>query len=639
MRRTISVLFLIALAVPALAVGKVTSDPNKPGAVAEAPAADLRTDAKLAQNVTYTAAKKTVSSIFADLAELTGVTLKAGRNNTDWQVRDRKMNIFAKDVPLNELMSSMARVMKFKWEISGKDGAWSYRLFMDRKSLLDAEGQRVREEQKAEEAQARKREKGLLQYAKLGNLSEADKAKLKTDSPFMYFVANSGMGGSMGAFFSESPGATEAIATGQKFEVNASSLSPAGQAGLAKSMQQMLEMEAKFGGGRGTKTVPDDMSSVTVQINHNLDMMKGFPQASMLLGEMAFKYKGGSMTVPFMDPDSTMVKMIGKALIQSEEQGRSMQDVMKEMGPEMMATVMKEIKAEVGGEAVVEHADDPALHEKITLEQPGSTLPDVEKALAEASKLAVVSDFFGGRGFPMGQVPAGESELKVVLDKIGDNYTYNWDKHGGVLELRDRNWFKKRAAQIPEAWLEAWRQELTKTGTIDIDGLAQIAALTQEQMSANVMGDDVLNSVIGSVYSAREILRLYGSLGSDQRPLLFADAGLSLRSLTQDQWAQAQKSIQARGGGTLDFNRQCSIAATRTEQGKAFGYKFVLLDASKTELSSWNMTTPSYTSPPPPKEAAPAKPADQPKPADATKSAPQASAGGDALGDSPPPAK
>ena len=616
----------VILSVPTLAIGKVTDDPNKPGA-AVAPAADLKGDPKLAQKVTYTASKKTVAAIFDDLANSTGVVLKAGRNAGDWQVRDRKMNIFAKDVPLNELMNSMARVMKFKWEISGQPGARSYRLFMDRRSLLDAEAQRAREEKRAEEALAKKRENGLLQYAKLGDLSPADKAKLKTENPFMYFVANSGMGNSMGSFFAESPGALEAISSGQKFELNASSLSPKAQAGLVQTMQQMIAMEQRFTGGNSNTKLPEalvggDMSGVSVLINHNLEMMQGMPQASMMLGEMRFQYKGGGMTLPMMDPDSAMTKLIGKALVQCEETGRPMDEVMKELGPEFVSAVTKQIKTDVGGEPLNEHPDDPALKKKIKMESTNRDLSEVQKALAEASKLAVVSDFFGSWSFPMGQIPAGELELEEALEKIGDNYTYNWDKRGGVIELRDRNWFKKRAAQIPEAWLDNWRNALSKNGTLEIDDLAQIAALTQEQITANLMGDDVLRHVIGRVYSGREVLRLYGSLDSHQRSLLFTAAGLPLRAITEDQWSQAEKSMQARGGGKLDLSRRCSILATRSQNGKIFTYKFALLDESKNELSSWNVVTPNYIAPEQPKEPTPAKPEEKkpveaPKPADA----------------------
>ena len=102
----------------AAAVGKITIDPNVPGA--ESSEDTPKPDTRVAQKITYQARKKTVLAILTDLTEMTGVTLKAGYNNKDWQVRDRKMNIFAEDVPLAHIMNSIARVMKFKWSKSGE---------------------------------------------------------------------------------------------------------------------------------------------------------------------------------------------------------------------------------------------------------------------------------------------------------------------------------------------------------------------------------------------------------------------------------------------------------------------------------------------------------------------------------------
>ena len=401
MRRTLLFLSLIALAAPALAVGKVTTDPNAPGA--PKPEEVATTDTRLARKTTYSAMQKTVSSILEDLTKSTGIVFKAGRNNNDLQVRDRKIIIFATDVPLSELMNSISRVMKFKWEKSGNNGEWTYRLYMDRKTLLDAEAQRVREEEKVEAEQAKKRADGFAQYSKLGNLSDADKAKLKTDNPFMYAIATSGsgMGFSMGTFFREVPLAANAIMSGQRLDMNGSALSPAAQASLLRSMQDMKSLESRFGGGRGSNPLPDDLASnmdrVSIKLNKTLEMMRG---TGMLLGDMTVSYDGSETTIPFWDPNSAIAKFIGKAMIQSEEQNRPMDEIMKERQGEFMAAVIGEVKASIGGEPLNEHPDDPALKNKVTLKPESNQLPDVEKALAEASKLAVVSDSFGWFGMP-----------------------------------------------------------------------------------------------------------------------------------------------------------------------------------------------------------------------------------------------
>ena len=108
-----------------------------------APESD-KADARLSQKVTYEARHKPVKVILVDLSKMTGVTLKAGQSGKDWQVRDRKMNIFAKDLPLSSLMNSIARVMKFRWSKSVKVDPPAYRMYMNRKELAAAQSAKNR---------------------------------------------------------------------------------------------------------------------------------------------------------------------------------------------------------------------------------------------------------------------------------------------------------------------------------------------------------------------------------------------------------------------------------------------------------------------------------------------------------------
>lgn len=137
-RKTIFFTFALLMIVcgSALASGKITVDPN--AGINRTQAEEWSADARLSQKVTYEARHKAVKTILADLTEMTGITFNAGYNKNDWQVRDRKMNIFAKDITIADLMSSIARVMKFKWSVNKDEAPWTYRLYMDRTTLVAA---------------------------------------------------------------------------------------------------------------------------------------------------------------------------------------------------------------------------------------------------------------------------------------------------------------------------------------------------------------------------------------------------------------------------------------------------------------------------------------------------------------------
>ena len=169
-----------------------------------------------------------------------------------------------------------------------------------------------------------------------------------------------------------------------------------------------------------------------------------------------------------------------------------------------------------------------------------------------------------------------EVEIKTLLDGIDRLCHYNWDKHGRIIEFRDRSWFAKRSAQIPEAWIEPWRREFVKTGTLDIGNLAQIAALTLEQVNINIAGDEILccsnqqeQSVLSTIGRNQDILRTYAAMSTDERAAVFSDGGLDLAGIEPNHRAEIAKPI-SRGPFNGDPSAQIVVVGERAAQGKQF---------------------------------------------------------------------
>lgn len=600
--KTIKLVALIALlAVPALAQ-KTVLDPNVTGGPKKVD--ESKPDTRLAQKLTYQAGRKTVSGILADLTKQTGVTLKAGINGQDWQVRDRKMNVFVKDVPLKELMNSIARVMKFQWASGGKGDQRTYRLFMDRKTLLDAEGLRMSDQERRDKELAGKRAKTLTDLANADQLSPTDLAKLKKDKPFAYLAVSSGIASGLGAFFKDSPEAMNALARGQQLTLSGAQLSGAGQSGLLRAVNGLSGIVASLGDQK--LAVPSDlaanMGKVSVQLNQHMDMIQSSPGAGMMLGEMSVKYGDKSFDLPLLDPDSKLANLMGKAVVKSQDENRPIQDVMKDMQGEMMTALMSEIRKEEAGEASSEHPDDPALDEKVKMKPEGTGLHQVQQALQEASTFSVVSDSFGQAFGGVGKLDvAGEKPIKDVLKAVSDTMLYNWEKHGKMLEFRDKEWYRKRAAQIPQAWIDGWRNTLKNTGTLDIADLAQIAALTPEQVSVNLADDEDLSRarVPWVAMGNRELLKFYGSLTEVQRAALMSKMGLNAGSLTQPQAALAEMLIGQKGLSLTQYADAPPVfSGTKTEHGKVIIYAFTLTSSTGDKLAETNLTVPEYREPP-----------------------------------------
>ena len=230
---------------PTIPLGKITVDPNAAGTRTAATEPEI--DTRLDQKITYEAKRKTVLKIVSDLSTISGVKFRAGYNADDWQVRDRKMNIFAKEVPLRDLMDSIARVMKFKWERTGEGEKTTYRLYMDRKTLLDAEAMKDRSDEQIADERAMQREKALNELINANGHSDNDLNQMKSDKPWSYMPASSGVAGALGKLISNYSALAEAIATGQEVSVDASGLSADGQQAVGDYYGKASDLSVRIG--------------------------------------------------------------------------------------------------------------------------------------------------------------------------------------------------------------------------------------------------------------------------------------------------------------------------------------------------------------------------------------------------------
>ena len=590
------------------AVGKITEDPNAPGAKPPAAVEEESGDKRLAQKVTYEAKRKSVLAILNDLAKLTGIAYKVGTNNQDWQVRDRRMNVFAKDVPLARLMSSIARVMKFKWSKSDDKEAPTYRLFMDRRAVLEEESKRIQEEQRYEKRQTERRQKALDSFARSASMSPDELAKLKTENPFLYICTESGLTGSVVGLFRESPAIADALSTGRRLTVSSGNLSPAAQQAILGVVNGMAGLEKRFGGNE--RPLPGGMADnpgrISLDINSHMDEARHSPGAGLMVGMIMMSYSGPgdenyNTGFPIIDPDSALSKVLGKALLRAEQEGKPMNDIGKEFEAELTKALVDDMKKDLPDEPKADQPPDPDLEKKIKLDKPGQQLDEVLGALAKAGDIAVASDSFGkSHGLP--GLMVNEGDLKTVLDKIGDAYLCGWEKHGPVVEFRDREWFQKRAQQLPEAWLEDWRSKLKKNGTLDLPDLARMGALTLEQFQMNIMSDDVLNVCISPVMQNRELLKLYSVLGDAQRQMAFTEAGLDLHSVGPDQWPAVEKAIGPRNASMLDnpdapLVFYCQVQPLKDDKRAHYSFRIEQSLPERREVT-WDVVTPQYTAKP-----------------------------------------
>lgn len=585
--------------------GVITVDPNTPGArSAVEDNSTLSADPRLAQKVTYEAQHKSLKVILDDLSQLTGVTFLAGYNSKDWQVRDRKMSIFVSDVALVDLMNSMSRVMKFEWSINQDLKPWTYRLCMDRSTLAAAEAERRQAEERYSQEIRGRRQKLVDSIMGSDSLSADDWEKLRDENPYMYELHQCGTDKLMQTLFKEIPGLLDSFVNVKRNIVPPTAdLSPEARKMLFSVIDKTRTM---YGNG---EPLPGDLQTKIMegkgQLNFEIiprDFTGWQRDQHVDFGGMgAYISHKWYQVVHFGDMGSKTMQLRAKADLSVLEDGVSPDDAGQKMDSQYgtaMAEDAKGIEDYLPLEPVIKHEDEPWMHEKIKMDVKKDRFADTLAALAKASGLPIVSDSFALTP-GSANIDGSERELGGIISALEQGYRYNWEKHGDIIEFRNREWFRKRGVQVPDEWIDKWRSGFRKTGYLSVDDYAQMAALSSEQIEENLMTDKVFGKVDmygWDLINYRDVLRLYASLDSNQRKMIYSPAKLNVDVLSPDQNQTLLKFFD------LNNYRQNSStdglvrlrATVFNEANDEHRFEIAALGTDDAWIQNWNFLLPKY---------------------------------------------
>ena len=539
---------------------KVTVDPNV-GKASQSIEVDA-SDSRVAQKVTYEAWHTPLKTILADLSKSTGVTLNAGYSKQDWQVRDRKMNVYVKDVTLAQLMNSISRVMKFKWTRSDDKKPPTYRLLADRRLLakLQAEASKREAELKAEEI--RRRTALVDGLAKAAEASGPELEALKRDSPYLGLSATSGFAKMVTQMFAEQPKLKDMFTSAERMAILNSSE-------FLLSTQKLCVDVLRYGTDHWAdrKPVPDGPEEDIAKHELHLECIAAPVEADQRKRLTYFGYvmaimsDGTHFVGDLKEPDAPSSKTSGAYRLSISEQPRDSQGEWGkfQMGENSgMQEDAKVIEHYQMFDPVVDHPDEPDLHKKVVVEvskEDQKALMEqiqanggrayqrfvyqaVLKAISDAAEFNIVSDSYSVVLAENPQIADGE--LVAILDKLADIYRCNWEKHGSILEFRRRDWFRRRASQVADEWLKPWRDQVEKDGIPALITYASMLSLSDDQVEENIASDFLLGQVLGPWWDYgvnRGFCRFYTQLNDYQRGQFFTEQGLRPRTLAPAQGA------------------------------------------------------------------------------------------------------
>lgn len=497
-------------------------------------------DPRLEQTVTYWADGITLAEALGNLSQSTGVVMNAGIDNDDWWVRDRKVIIVIKDMKLQSLMQELAAVLRFHWSRGGESGKWTYRLWQDNQQRAEEDSLRA-SRQDAETRQAReKRENALGDLINLGSLNASDASGLKSSDPWRYILAAEPLGRDLAEFLGGFPDARNAFIQGTEVSFPASQLSPDLQDTVRRIAQSYDGLAQKIGIAEDHAMLLDKIDKLQVTINRRT--AREDVVSKSMLGRITISSGAEMLDIPLFDPSSSIAKALGSAIV-SLQGGASKEEVGKRLQEDIQAAANSQ---QATGSSGRDTTSDPALREKLKLfdEPTVAPLPMVLASLASRSGLNVISDYFPGAR------PTVSSEQKTLgehLEMISSEYGSAWEKAGRTLRFRDKEWFSKRAREVPEVWIKYWTDRAKLNKGLRLQDLTEIACLLDEQIDYAIMKNpDLVRFGAGDAATNRQILRFYGMLNASQKTTL-AQSHLSASSLNDEQWSALQRALATKG--------------------------------------------------------------------------------------------
>lgn len=498
-------------------------------------------DPRLDQRVAFDADGATLSTALTGLGNAAGVEMLAGINKDDWLVQDRKVILHVRDMKLFDLMQEISRVLSYHWSRGGEKGKWTYRLWQDKEESLEEENLRRSEEDAKARAAREKRENAIADMVNLGSLGESDAANLKSTDPWRYLLATEPLGRELAEFIGLFPEARNAFVQGQSASFPVATLSPQLQNSVRRIAESYDSLTRSIGASEDHSDLLSKFDKLQITINkRSIDSTDVMSQS--MLGRINVGTPSTSIEIPLFDPSSPIAKALATAVLKLRA-GASKDAVGKQLQSDMVTAVQV---TQTITQSTRDISSDPALRANIQLFNvpTNATLPMTLKPLAEKAKLNVISDYFA-------QIPpsmsSADKPLGKHLEDIAAAYGTGWVKDGNLLRLRNREWYKKRAWEVPQAWIDYWIMKGKKDEGLRLDEFAQIGNLRDEQIDHTItVNTDLMALGAGDASRNRQILRFYASLLPDQRKQLTAQP-MAVGSLNEAQWTLLQKALGTKG--------------------------------------------------------------------------------------------
>ncbi|MHB1455812.1 MAG: hypothetical protein ACYC0V_02745 [Armatimonadota bacterium] len=574
MKRILCLLLTLIFSASVMAQTTVPTEPVK-----APPAKDTRLDKKV--TLSFNSGK--LEDILASMSKSSDIEFTAGNNERDWRVRERKVTIYAKDMPVGTVMDELSKLLGYRVSRQGKVNQWSYLFWQDLKSKqLEAE-MVVAAKADASERAMKLRQSALDTAEAALAMSQDEAMALRESDPWTAYLGGTASGRGFAELMSgigqNSPVERDLMLRGQGVNISLEgmpgSVIDAASASTSGGIGGMIR---QMGQGQLDGIRPSQVNFLPMGELGGGAMagMAGFGGMAIITGTMPGMPDMGGMSpfgggiplgiFPITSGNSLVGGVFGKMLFALDE-GKSLQDAVAQIQAEssdpdfLAATMARESYIEKNPPTDPEltrevEIADMRLDVAISQSDPSKTKENQGKMIEEISRafgMPVILEAFNS-SMPIGPfVKPGKQPLYMVLaafEKAG----YIWEKGTGTFRVKPEDWALERSYEIPDAFIQQYKDILAKQGEFTLEDIANIAyMLTDDQIQNNLAAEPELTyalmGLMSPVGGSRGLLRVYGSLNNQQRAAIKSAQGLPFEQLSNVQWDRLNAVITEKIGG------------------------------------------------------------------------------------------
>jgi len=196
----------------------------------------------------------------------------------------------------------------------------------------------------------------------------------------------------------------------------------------------------------------------------------------------------------------------------------------------------------------------------------GLALPEALEGVADRFRINILSDHHTptpGPWEPRWQLPK-DAGLDDALDSIAATFHQTWRQAGDCYLLRSLDWWFDDAMEVPEQRVEGWRGKLKTRGRLELEDMAEIAALP------DVAGDRLVTLFPEAALATgnRPLLRFFSLLSGADKAKARSEGGLPLGD-SRERLAQVVAGYRAMPGSSAGSATVTRLSRLAQEQGTA----------------------------------------------------------------------